>query len=364
MVSPLTPYLKTLTDPHSSLNEGDIRTCLHIIFTNDISPVQVSAFLIGLRARGLDRDPQVIAAAVSAMKEFSLSVNVESNGYVDIVGTGGDGKDTFNVSTTSGLVCAGMGLRICKHGNRAATSSSGAADVLASLGCSVQSVTSFTAPQVLRDSPFCFLFAPVYHPIMGKIAPIRKALGVPTIFNCLGPLLNPAPISSRIIGVNTPDLGPIFAQSIILLDKKAGTTSSSMVVWGEEGLDEISPAGTTRIWRVLPGSEEIVESVISPADFGLSTHPLEDVASGTPEENSEMVRKLVGGELPEGHPILDYVLLNAGALSVVAGKAKDWKEGVELARKSINEGGAKKALEAFVSATAKASATIEASEAS
>lgn len=227
----------------------------------------------------------------------------------------------------------------------------------------MQSVTPFTAPQVLQDSPFCFLFAPVYHPIMGKIAPIRKALGVPTIFNCLGPLLNPAPISSRIIGVNVPELGPIFAKSIILLDKKANVTSSSMIVWGEEGLDEISPAGTTRIWRVAPKSEDIVEDVISPADFGLLTHPLEDVASGTPEENSEMVKKLVNGELPEGHPILDYVLMNASALSVVAGKAANWKEGVELARKSINNGGAKAALDAFVRATAKAKETIDASEA-
>ncbi|KAK9323276.1 glycosyl transferase family, a/b domain-containing protein [Lipomyces orientalis] len=361
MVSPLTPYLRALTDSQATLSEADLRLCFHIMFTTDVPQVQSAAFLTTLRTHGFDRDPRIIAAAVEAMREFALTVDVPGNNYIDVVGTGGDGKNTFNVSTTAGLVTAGMGLRICKHGNRASTSSSGAADVLMSLGASIQSVTPFTVAQVLNESPFCFLFAPVYHPILGKIGPIRKGLGFPTIFNVLGPLLNPAPISARVIGVNAPELGEIFAKTIILLDQKAGRTSSCMIVWGEEGLDEISPAGPTRTWRVYPGSDEVVEGMIEPEDFGLHRHELDTVASGTPHENSEMVRKLVNNELEECHPILDYVLMNAAALVVVSGKTDSWKQGVELARESIASGGAKKALQDFVNATTKAKSSIEAS---
>ncbi|KAK9331425.1 glycosyl transferase family, a/b domain-containing protein [Lipomyces starkeyi] len=361
MVSPLTPYLRTLTEAKATLSEAELRLCFHILFTTDVPQVQSAAFLTALRTHGFDRDPKIIAAAVEAMREFALTVEVPDHEYIDVVGTGGDGKNTFNVSTTAGLVTAGMGLRICKHGNRAATSSSGAADVLMSLGASIQSVTPFTIAQVLNESPFCFLFAPVYHPIMAKIAHIRKGLGFPTIFNILGPLLNPAPIAARVIGVNAPELGEIFAKTIILLDKKAGRTSSCMIVWGEEGLDEISPAGRTRTWRVYPGSDEVVEETIEPGDFGLRRHELDNVASGTPQENSETVKKLVNNELEEGHPILDYVLMNAAALAVVSGKTDSWKHGVGLARASITSGGAKKALEEFVKATTKAKSSIEAS---
>ncbi|KAK9459514.1 glycosyl transferase family, a/b domain-containing protein [Lipomyces oligophaga] len=351
MSTSLTPLLRILTDISAEFGPLDLQRSLEIIFTDDVSPVQVAGFLTALRVRKFDRDPEFIAAAVTTMKKFSVHLEIESDGYVDIVGTGGDGKDTFNVSTTAGMLCAGMGIKICKHGNRAATSSSGAADVLTSLGASVQAVTKDTVSGILQQSPFVFLFAPVFHPVMSKIAPVRKALGVPTIFNVLGPLLNPAPISSRIIGVNVPELGPIFAESIILLDKKSGENSSSMIVCGAEGLDEISIAGPTNIWRVRPGSETVEKGVIEPADFGLNPHPLEEVASGTPKENSEMVMKLVNNELPQNHPVLDYVLINAAALSVISGKASDWKQGVELARESLSSGAARTALELFVQVT-------------
>ncbi|KAK9236311.1 glycosyl transferase family, a/b domain-containing protein [Lipomyces kononenkoae] len=360
MVSPLTPYLRSLTEANGALSEADLRLCFHIMFTTDVPQVQSAAFLTALRTHGFDRDPNLIAAAVEAMREFALTVDVPDNDYVDVVGTGGDGKNTFNVSTTAGLVAAGMGLRICKHGNRASTSSSGAADVLMSLGASIQSVTPFTIAQVLNESPFCFLFAQVYHPIMGKIGPVRKGLGFPTIFNVLGPLLNPAPISARIIGVNAPELGEIFAKSVLLLDKKAGRTSSCMIVWGEEGLDEISPAGRTRTWRVRPGSDSVEEGTLEPGDFGLQCHELDTVASGTPHENSETVKELVNNMLEEGHPILDYVLMNAAALAVISGKTDSWKDGVRLARESIVSGSAKKALEDFVNATWTAKDSIEA----
>ncbi|KAK9478657.1 glycosyl transferase family, a/b domain-containing protein [Lipomyces japonicus] len=357
-----TPYLKALTSTPPVFAAVDARASLEIIFTEPVPDVQVAAFLTGLKLTGLDRDPAIIAAAVDVLQKFSLKVDVAPNGYVDIVGTGGDGKDTFNVSTTSALVAAGAGLRVAKHGNKASTSASGAADVLASLGASIQSVTPVTINQILTDSAFAFLFAPVFHPIMAKIAPVRKNLGVPTIFNILGPLLNPVPISARIIGVNSPDLGSIFARTLILLDQKqqhdsSSSSSSSLIVWGEEGLDEISPAGRTRIWRVRPNSTTVEEGFITPQDFGLQPHDLHSVASGTADQNSELVRKLVNNELPTGHAVLDYVLLNSAALIVISGKANSWKQGVEIARQSIASGQAKIALHDFVTATS-AAATL------
>ncbi|KAK9465401.1 glycosyl transferase family, a/b domain-containing protein [Lipomyces arxii] len=346
----LTPVLLALTSPESSFTTSDLKSSLEILFTTTVSDVQAAAFLTALRLRAFDQDPAMIAAAVETMRRFALELDVDG-AYVDVVGTGGDGKNTFNVSTTAGLVAAGMGIRVCKHGNRAATSSSGAADVLISLGAQISNVTPSTVSTVLGTSPFAFLFAPVFHPLMAKVAPVRKLLGFPTLFNVLGPLLNPAPLSARVVGVNSRALGPIFARSIILLDRDETTKSNSMVVWGEEGLDEISPAGPTMTWSVAPGSDVVVERVIAPEDFGLRRHSLDTVASGTPHENAQLLQRLVRGELADNHPVLDYVLINASALAVVAGVARDYKHGVELAKQSIMNGKAKAALEAFIQAT-------------
>jgi anthranilate phosphoribosyltransferase len=222
--------------------------------------------------------------------------------------------------------------------------------MLGKLGINLFNVTNETAPSIMQQSKFCYLFAPVFHPMMRSLAPLRKELGIPTIFNILGPLLNPAPLRARIIGVYAQQLGLVFAKAVLQLNIMSNMPNSrALIVWGEEGLDEISPAGKTRVWELR--NQQITEYTISSNDFGLPTHALKDVASGTPEENAQIVLKLVNNELPPNHPILDYVLLNTAALAVIDGVAKDWKHGVELARESIISGRAKQALETFVKLT-------------
>lgn len=346
----LTPFLKKLLESPCPLTPADVVAALDVIIAGRADDIQVAAFFTALRITGLDHSAQFIAATATKIFQESHLIDyskVSSEGYVDIVGTGGDGKNTFNVSTTSAIVAAGIGLPICKHGGKASTSASGAGDLLRKLGVNMFHVTNVTAPEVLQQSQFVFLYAPVFHPMMITVAPLRKALGIPTIFNIMGPLINPAPIKARIIGVYAEKLGQVFAEAVLEMNRAAGRPKSpAFIVWGTEGLDEISPAGKTRVWQLK--DEKITDFYIEPSDFGLNSHPLEDVASGTPEQNAVIVRKLLNNELAENDPILDYVLMNTAALAYIEGTARDFKHGVELARESIRSGKAKEALETFV----------------
>ena len=317
------------------------------------SAAQIGGFLAAIRLCQIDRKPRYIAIAAEVMRKAALSVvytgptdhfavNGYDGGLVDIVGTGGDGHNTFNVSTAAAIVSAGAGLRICKHGNKAATSSSGSADLLMALGCQLTHILPHTVPRVFSKGPFCFLLAPVYHPALAPLSPIRKSLGIPTIFNFLGPLLNPANISARIIGVADNDLGEVFAQSLLLMG-----CEQAMIVCGEEGLDELSISGPTQIWRIVKESRSIHQSVITPAAFGLKARPLSLVQSGTPEANAILLENLLSDEVEEGNAVRDFVLMNAAALLTVAGLAKDWIDGMRLARESLKNGNGKKALEQF-----------------
>jgi anthranilate phosphoribosyltransferase len=195
---------------------------------------------------------------------------------------------------------------------------------------------------VYSQTKFVFLLAPTYHPGMAHVAPVRKELGIRTIFNILGPLCNPADINARIIGVSSYELGAVFAETLRLM----GVTRA-MVVCGFEGLDEISPEGKTHVWR-LDERSQLEYFTVEPADFGLSSHPIGDVKSGIPSENAALLLRLLDGELQEGDPILDFVLLNAAALLVCTEKARDWKDGVRLARESIMSGSARRELDGFV----------------
>lgn len=355
MARNLVPYLKTLVRNADELTPQDISEALDIILTSDEVPdVQISGFLIGARAVSRDHQEDFILAAAKRLKMVAnmiptAEINTTS-GFVDIVGTGGDGQNTFNVSTTSAIVVSGMGIPVCKHGGPASTSKSGASDLLGALGAKLENVNSKTAGGLLSTNKFVYLSGPVFHPVLARTKIIRRNMGVPSIFNLVGPLLNPAPIRSRIIGVYAQNLGQIFIECVRELNKDTPFSSgNAMVVWGTEGLDEISPAQKTQIWRLVDG--QISTGYIEPADFGLPTHSLAEVASGTPEENAAIVRQLINNELPENHPILDYVLINSAALAVVDGLARDWKHGVDLARESIKSGAAKQALEAFVAAS-------------
>ncbi|KAJ1031193.1 hypothetical protein NDA18_002411 [Ustilago nuda] len=307
--------------------------------------------------------------------------DVEYRGTLDLVGTGGDGKDTFNVSTTAAMVAAGVkGVRVCKHGAKASSSTSGSADLLMSLGIPLLSLPASQLPSVLRKSKFSFLFAQLYHPALAPLGPIRRSLGFPTIFNVLGPLINPAKPKRCILGVHSYYLGRIFAEALC-----KRSTQRAWIVCGQEGLDEISPAGKTDVWELKDG--EITEFTIEPEDFGLQKHPLEHVGSHLADENAAIVLKMFStpdsSSLPEAplelnmplepanflnfapetmvhvrslpsipktvrlHAIKDYTLLQSAALLYVGSYAGSLKEATVLARQSIESGAALRALETF-----------------
>nr|KAJ3420635.1 anthranilate phosphoribosyltransferase [Polyrhizophydium stewartii] len=274
------------------------------------------------------------------MRDAALPVVRLPFDVVDIVGTGGDGQNTFNVSTAASIVAAGAGAKVAKHGNRASSSTSGSADVLEALDCNLSAVSPAAVNEILHESNFCFLFAQVFHPAMKNVAGPRKELGVRTIFNLLGPMTNPAHPTRMVVGVFSRDLGHAMAEALHLSGVKSG-----WVVHGCVGLDEISPEGNTLVWQ-FDESGNITERTISPsADFGLPEHPLRDVVGGDAVENASTMRQLLSGEL--SGPILDFVLLNAAALLHVSGLAADLPAGVALARQSIASGAAKKQLELF-----------------
>ncbi|KAG1864895.1 glycosyl transferase [Suillus subluteus] len=332
----------------------DLKLALHHLFTpNATLPAQIGAFLAALHIGKVERRPESLAAAAEVLRARALQAAIEDGDtdfVVDIVGTGGDGHNTFNVSTTAAVVAAGAGARVIKHGSRASTSSSGSADLLQALDCSFTAPSSSGAPFPIPKVPFTFILAPHYHPALAMIAPYRKSLPFRTLFNVLGPLINPARPRGMVLGVADRELGSTFAQSL-----RDGGVERALVVCGAEGLDEISCAGDTHAWQLEDG--KITEIKLHPDLFGLCIHPLSSVAGGTPTENAGTFRALLnsGNDIPESLiPVLHFVLLNASALLVVAGLASDFKEGVALATNSITSGRAWDALVAFRTASREA----------
>lgn len=348
----LTPYIKQLLSSPPNLSLEDFSRALEIIFEGKANDVEIASFLTGIRIHKLDFNSDFIAIAVETIMKYSETIDDKSDGFIDIVGTGGDSQNTFNVSTSSAIVAAGMGLNVCKHGGKASTSASGSGDLMNKLGVQLMKVNAVSAPKIVQNSKLCFLFAPAFHHGMAKVVNVRKQLGIPTIFNILGPLLNPIHINARILGVYTKELGRVYCEAAVKIDKSKGFPANTMVVCGDVGLDEISPIGETQIWYYKKDEDKISEFKLSPADFGLPEHALELVKSGTPEENAAVLQKILNkteDELKAGKdPLVDYIVMNSAALAVVAGLADDWKRGVELARRSIFSGLAKKALAIFI----------------
>lgn len=355
----LTPYIKSLMLDPPNLTPNDLSQVLKAIFEGVPSEVQTAAFLSILRLRGLDQEANFIAAAVTTVLEFAKNIppeTVDLEGYIDIVGTGGDGQNTFNVSTSAAIIAAGMGLPVCKHGGKASTSTSGSGDLLKSLGVDLFNINEQTTPEIVKKSKFCFLFAPSFHPGMGTVSHVRSQIGIPTIFNILGPLINPIPIKARVLGVYSEKLGESYAQAASILAQKSHIHKRTMVVFGEVVLDEISPIGYTKYW-MIEGDGEIKTGRISPEDFGLPQHELSLVKSGTPQENADILLHILRQDDDaytvkdkDNHPLVDYILMNSAAVAVIAGLAKDWKHGVELAKDSIVSGQALKALQDFQAA--------------
>lgn len=317
------------------------------------SAEEVASLLTALSVSGLDLEERVLNIFVDEiLKSWNVGVGIvdqrdEADAPIcDIVGTGGDGFDTFNVSTTAAIVAAGAGVKIRKHGNRASSSSSGSADILMASGVPLAQLDPPQIAELLKDKEmtFSFIFSPKFYPIFARLSPIRKSLGFPTIFNRLGPLLNPARPDRLIIGVANRALGPIFCRVLQLRG-----FWHAWVVCGDEGLDEISTAGGTSLWKLVPDGSVVHEELTPEESFGLARHPISQVKGGSCEENLEMLEDLLGNRIrSERHEaILDFVLMNTSALLVLSGRAADLKEGVRLGRESLKSGNAKAALERF-----------------
>ncbi len=316
-----------LTADHSS-------AVLTEIMEGRAGEVQTGAFLIALRTKG-ETVPELVGLA-RTMRALSTRVSCNREDLVDTAGTGG-GPSTFNVSTTAALVAAGAGCAVAKHGNRSNTSLSGSADLLEALGVEIGLDAGAVARQI-DEVGFGFMFAPSHHQAMKHVVPVRKELAVRTIFNFLGPLTNPAGATRQVIGVSDRSYQETIAEAVAALGAE-----HALVVSADDGLDEVSIAGPTRMIEVEAGSTR--ELIVSPGDFGLETAELSEVSGGTPEQNAEATRAVLAGERS---PRRDLVVLNAAAAIRVAGRAPDFSDAVGAAAASIDTGAAAEVLERLV----------------
>ena len=314
-----------------------ITRCFNAIMDGEVSQIQMAAFLIALKMRG--ERAQDIAAAASVMRQ-KATVIAAPDEAMDIVGTGGDGIGTYNVSTASAFVVAGCGVPVAKHGNKAISSKSGAADVLSSLNINLDCDMALVS-QALAEAGICFLMAPRHHAAMRYVGPVRAELGVRTIFNLLGPLANPALVKRIMVGVFDRKWCAPFAQALNTL----GTTHA-WVVHGSDGLDEVTTTGETYVAALENGT--VREFTISPADIGLPLVHLDDLRGGTPAENADHLRALLDGETG---PYRDIVIFNSAAALVGAGHASSLSDAAARATKSIDQGSARNALAALVRIT-------------
>ncbi|QSB10333.1 anthranilate phosphoribosyltransferase [Lysinibacillus fusiformis] len=305
------------------------------LFQDDTPKEEMASFLTALSAKG--ETAHEVAALATIMRSFALDVAVKEDHYMDNCGTGGDGLHTFNISTASAFVLAGAGVKIAKHGNRKISSSSGSSDVLEALGIH----TAITIPQtvhLLEREGIAFIYAPNVHPKLKRIGEVRRSLGKPTIFNLVGPLTNPVPLSTQFTGINRPNFVMEYASVLQMLGRER-----AIVVSGPQGLDEASLAGQNTL--VLVDKGDLIPFSLTAEDIGLQTAPLEAIRGGNADENAVIMQKILAGEQS---PYLDTVVLNAGIGLFGYGQAETIKEGVAMAKESIFSGRARQKLEAVV----------------
>lgn len=322
------------------LTYAEAETVMDEIMSGQATPVQMSAYLTALSLKGETIDE--ITASAAGMRAHCIKL-LHDMDVLEIVGTGGDGSNSFNISTTSSLVIAAGGVPVAKHGNRAASSKSGAADVLEALGVKI-TLTPERSAEILKKINICFLFAQNYHIAMKYVAPIRKELGIRTVFNILGPLSNPAGANMELMGVYDQTLVEPLAQVMANLGVNRG-----MVVYGQDSLDEISMCAPTSVCEIKDGKFTSYE--ITPEQFGYEKCEKGALTGGTPAENAEITKAILKGE--ERGPKRQAVCLNAGVALYIAGKAASMEEGVKLAESFIDNGAALKKLEEFVEETNK-----------
>ena len=337
MISPQQALQRVIE--HREIFHDEMLHLMRLIMQGEVSPVMTAALLAGLR--GKRETIGEITAAATVMRELCTRVDTPHTAhFVDIVGTGGDGSHTFNVSTTAAFIAAAAGATVAKHGGRSVSSKSGAADVLEALGVRID----LQAPQVARcleATGMGFMFAPNHHPAMKNVAPVRKELGVRTLFNILGPLTNPAGAPNSLLGVFHRDLVGILVRVMQRLGAKHG-----MVVWGLDGMDEITLGAPTLIGELKDG--EVREYEVEPGDFGLATADLSTLRVADATESKAM---MLGALDNHPGPALDISLLNAGAALYTANRAGSIAEGIALAREAVAHGAARAKLEQFVAAT-------------
>jgi anthranilate phosphoribosyltransferase len=332
----LTAAIDALASGHD-LPADQAADVLAEIMAGNASEVETSAFLIALRTKG--ETVQEIAGLARTMRAFATPVRATRDDLIDTAGTGG-GRQTFNVSTTAALIAAGAGCAVAKHGNRSATSQSGSADVLEALGVRIDLGPDEVA-RCIEGAGFGFMFAPAHHKATRYVVPVRTELAVRTIFNFLGPLTNPAGAARQVIGVSDPR----FLETIAGALAELGAVKA-MVVSSEDGLDELSVSGATRVVEVDGG--ELRSSTVTPEDAGLQRSTFEDVAGGLPAANADTARRVLAGE---HGPRRDLAVLNAGAAIYVAGRAGSLEEGAREAEAAIDDGRAARALERLVALT-------------
>ena len=311
-----------------------------VIMEGEASPVQMAALLTALRVKGLV--PGEVAGGVRALRKAMIPIASSSpDALIDTCGTGGGAVTTFNISTAAALVARGAGARIAKHGNRSFTSRSGSADVLEALQVRIELDPEEMA-RVLEEAGLVFMFAPLLHPAMRHVGPVRRELGFPTIMNVLGPLTNPAGVRRQLVGVADPALVPLVVEAL----KELGHIRA-LVVHGEAGLDELSPMGPTAVAELDDGA--VTHRIVSPEDFGLESCSAEELAGGEPEDNAEIILRVLDGEDRGG--ARTAVVMNAGAAIYVAGTLETLEEGVVAATVAIDDGSALEALEGLRKAT-------------
>ena len=320
-----------------SLSMDDAVTVMREVMEGEVTPAQLGSYLTALSLKG--ETPEEIAGFATVMREKSLRVAVDG-AAIDTCGTGGDRKGTFNISTAAAFVVAGAGLTVAKHGNRAASGDCGSADVLEALGVRIE-LPPEAVERCLREIGIGFMFAPAYHPAMRYAAPVRREIGIRTVFNVLGPMTNPAGVPCQLIGVGYPEVAEKMAEAMRLFG-----THHAIIVHSDDGMDELSLGSDTAGWEVLDG--EIRPYLVRPRDLGLPHATPEDLRGGGPAANAGTMRAILSGS---GGPVRDAVVLNSGAALVAGDMTPTLAEGVEMAAASIADGRAAEKLDAMISLT-------------
>jgi anthranilate phosphoribosyltransferase len=327
------PHTLSRVISHQALTADESAEAMRVIMSGEASPGQIGGFLMALRTKGETVD-ELEGLARTALG-FAKPVNAAAP-VVDTCGTGGDRSGTFNISTISALVVAGAGVPVAKHGNRAASSHCGSADLLEALGVRID-LDADGVERCLSDAGIGFMFAATFHPAMGHAAPVRRELRVPTVFNFLGPLTNPAAPHAQVVGVSDERMLPLMAEVLARRGIRA------KLFRGEDGLDELTTTGISTVFDVKDGS--VRERHLDPTSVGLARARPSDLTGGDPAESADLARRILSGETG---PRRDVVLLNAGAALEVAGFAADLAEGMATAARAIDEGDALKTLDRWV----------------